>query len=292
MLSPAHSSLAQMSSAITRGSGPSIAAMVRGVDSARTGSKAARFLGYEIVVLDNDTKHDHRGQRSINAQIGLKVPADVVRAKCRPYMHHGRPVRRTERTVNSDFSIVAQYQAEFRGIAGYYQLAFNLHRLGRLKYVMERSLVKTLARKYRVRVPRIYGRYRAVLETDQGPRRGLQVTVERGEGRPPLVAQWGGISLARKIRIGSLDDPPTQVWNSGRTEIVKRLLADTREMCGSHDGVEVHHIRHLKDLSVRGRAAKPVWAQMMAARRRKTLVVCRVYHEDIHYSGRPSRRNS
>ncbi|WHM40892.1 hypothetical protein [Streptomyces sp. BPTC-684] len=73
-------------------------------------TKAARFLGYEIVVLDNDTKHDQRGNRSINAQIGLKlkVPADVIRARRRPYMHHGRPVRRTERTVNSDFSIVAQ----------------------------------------------------------------------------------------------------------------------------------------------------------------------------------------
>ncbi|WP_399477703.1 hypothetical protein [Streptomyces sp. TRM68367] len=35
-----------------------------------------------------------------------------------------------------------------------------------------------------------------------------------------------------------------------------------------------------------GRAAKPAWVQMMAARRRKTLVVCRVCHEDIHYSGR------
>ncbi|MFD0501952.1 HNH endonuclease [Streptomyces chiangmaiensis] len=63
-------------------------------------------------------------------------------------------------------------------------------------------------------------------------------------------------------------------------------------MCGSHGGVEVHHIRHLKDLNVRGRAPKPAWAQMMAARRRKTLVVCRVCHEDIHYSGRPSRQNS
>ncbi|WP_369036288.1 hypothetical protein [Streptomyces adonidis] len=37
------------------------------------------------------------------------------------------------------------------------------------------------------------------------------------------------------------------------------------------------------------RAAKPAWAQMMAARRRKTLVVCR---EGIHYSGRPLRQNS
>ena len=37
--SPAHSSLAQISSAITRGSGPSSAAMLRGVASTRYGSK-------------------------------------------------------------------------------------------------------------------------------------------------------------------------------------------------------------------------------------------------------------
>ncbi|MGW3942490.1 HNH endonuclease [Streptomyces phaeochromogenes] len=255
-------------------------------------TKAARFLGYEIVVLDNDTKYDQRGHRSINAQIGLKVPADVIRAKCRLYTHHGRPVRRTERTVNNDFSIVAQYQAEFRGIAGYYQLAFNLHRLGRLKYMMQRSLVKTLARKYRARVPRIHERYRTVLKTDQGPRRGLEVTVERGEGRKLLVAQWGGVSLKGKTRIGSLDDHATQVWNSARNEVIKRLLVDTCEMCGAHDGVEVHHIRHFKDLTVRGRVAKHAWAQMMAARRRKALVVCRVCHEDIHYGASRSRQNS
>ncbi|MGW6145328.1 group II intron reverse transcriptase/maturase [Streptomyces sp. NPDC055140] len=103
---------------------------------------------------------------------------------------YGDRCPRTSGRLN--FSIVAQYQAEFRGIAGYYQLAFNLHQLDRLKHVMQRSLVKTLARKYRVRVPRIYQRYRTVLKTDQGPRRGLQVTVERSEGRTPLVAQWGG----------------------------------------------------------------------------------------------------
>jgi len=41
---------------------------------------AARFLGYEIVVLANDHKHDQRGHRSINGRIGLKVPLDVIRA--------------------------------------------------------------------------------------------------------------------------------------------------------------------------------------------------------------------
>ncbi|WP_218024937.1 reverse transcriptase/maturase family protein [Nocardia pseudovaccinii] len=153
-------------------------------------TQAARFLGYEIVVLHADHKRGPHGHRSINAAIGLKVPLDVIRAKARPYLHHGEPIRRTERIVNTDVSIVAQFQAEFRGVAEYYRLAFNRHRLGRLKYVMERSLTKTLARKYRITVPQVYRRYRAVLDTEQGPRRGLRATLDR-DGRPPLEATLG-----------------------------------------------------------------------------------------------------
>jgi hypothetical protein len=74
------------------------------------------------------------------------VPSDVTLAKSKPCLHRGKPVRRTERIVDTDFSVVTQFQAEFRGVAEYYRLAFNRHRLGRLKYVMERSLTKTLAR--------------------------------------------------------------------------------------------------------------------------------------------------
>jgi group II intron reverse transcriptase/maturase len=252
-------------------------------------TRAARFLGYEIVVMHADHKRDQRGHRSINAGIGLKVPADVIRAKCAPYLHHGKPIRRTERTVDTDFSIVAQFQAEFRGVAEYYRLAFNRHRLGRLKYVMERSLTKTLARKYRIRVAQVYRRYRAVLDTEHGPRRGLRVTVDRDGERPPLVAQWGGISLARDATPRPLDDDPPRIWSGRRSELVQRLLADTCELCGSGDQVEAHHVRALKDLNPRGRKHQPEWVTRMASRRRKTLVVCRVCHEDIH-AGRPTRQ--
>lgn len=123
------------------------------------------------MVCDADHKHDHRGHHSINAVIGLKVPLDVIRAKLAPYPHHGKTIRRTERTIDSDYSIMAQFQSEFRDIAQYYQLAYNRHQLGLLKYVMERSLTKTLARKYRISVPQVYRRYRAVLQTENGPRR-------------------------------------------------------------------------------------------------------------------------
>jgi hypothetical protein len=130
---------------------------------------------------------------------------------------HGKPIRRTERIADTDFSIVTQFQAEFRGVAEYYQLAFNRHRLGLLKYVMERSLVKTLARKYRIRAAQVYRRYRAVLSTEHGPRRDLRVTVDRDGRRPPLVAEWGAISLARRHATASqrrsaphLERPPVR----------------------------------------------------------------------------------
>ena len=254
-------------------------------------TQAARFLGYEIVVLHADHKRDRRGHRSINAAVGLKVPLDVVHAKCRPYLHHGKPIRRTERTIDTDFSIVAQFQAEFRGVAEYYRLAFNRHRLGYLKYVMERSLAKTLARKYRITVPQVYRRYRAVLDTEHGPRRGLQVLIQRDGGRPPLAAQWGGISLARDITPRPLNDDPPRIWNGPRSELVQRLLAEVCELCGSTEKIEVHHVRALKDLNPKGQNHQPEWVTRMASRRRKTLVVCRACHEAIHAGRRTGRQS-
>ena len=55
------------------------------------------------------------------------------------------------------------------------------------------------------------------------------------------------------------------------------LLAEECEMCGSTVAVEVHHIRALRDLNVKGRREKPKWVQIMATRKRITLVVCRTY---------------
>ena len=57
------------------------------------------------------------------------------------------------------------------------------------------------------------------------------------------------------------------------------------ELCGSHQHVVVHHIRALKDLKTR---RQPEWVKTVAARQRKTLVVCRACHAGIHH-GRPTR---
>ena len=73
---------------------------------------------------------------------------------------------------------------------------------------------------------------------------------------------------------------------SGRSEIVDRLLADECELCEAEGNCEVHHIRKLADLSRSGQGDKPLWVKRMAARRRKTLVVCQHCHHEIHRTHR------
>ncbi|MBV9314355.1 MAG: RNA-directed DNA polymerase [Pseudonocardia sp.] len=73
-----------------------------------------------------------------------------------------------------------------------------------------------------------------------------------------------------------------------RNELIHRLLAERCEICeDTTAGLEVHHIRKLADLTKPGRRDKPAWMHLMAMRRRKTLVICRRCHDDIH-AGRPT----
>jgi group II intron reverse transcriptase/maturase len=257
------------------------------ITHART--EAARFLGYEITTHHNDQKQSptpgHR--RCVNGDVGLRVPQEVIRKQSQRYQQHGKPIHRKERTHDSAYSIVAGYQQEYRGGVEYYRMATNLRRFGSVQWVMGQSLAKTLAHKFKCGVNTIWKRYGATLQTRDGPRAGLKVVVERGAGKKPLVACWGGISLRRQHQ-AVLHERAPPIQSDQRTELVQRLLADTCELCGSQEEVEVHHIRALKDLKKRGRREKPEWMKRMAARQRKTLVVCRKCHDDIH-AGRLQR---
>jgi len=91
-------------------------------------------------VLYQDTKHDKRGQRCINEAIGFRIPDEKIKDKAKQYKNNGKPIHRKERTINSDFDIIAQYQSEFRRFAQYYLLAYDAHQLHGLKRTMELSL--------------------------------------------------------------------------------------------------------------------------------------------------------
>jgi len=260
------------------------------ITHARSG--AARFLGYEITILQDDAKRSRTKagdkRRSINGGVGLRVPRAVIQEKCARYEQRGKPIPRSELLNESDYTILTTYQLEYRGLVEYYRLAYNLHSLQRLKWVMEQSLVKTLAKKHKTSVTKVYRKYQREIELERRKYKILQVTVPR-EGKKPLVATWGGIPLIWDIHADPNDQPP-QIWG-GRSELEKRLLAQVCESCQATSlttQIEVHHIRALKDLNRYEGRKKPHWVEIMAARKRKTLVLCHTCHDDIH-AGRPLR---
>ena len=240
---------------------------------------AARFLGYEVTVGHDDRKIT-AGRRSVNGAIQLRVPTVVIKAKCARYMRRGKPERRPELKNEEDYSIISRYGAKYRGIVQYYLLAGDVHRLDRLHWVMLTSLLKTLACKYGSSVSKMARRYGARIETPHGPRKCMQVSVERGEGRKPLVATFGGIPLRRQKNAVLIDREPVRDAVRG-SELIRRLVAGRCELCGQAEKVQVHQIRKLADLGT-PEQPKPKWMQHMAKRRRKTLVVCDTCHASIH----------
>ena len=250
--------------------------------------QGARFLGYTVSAQIANDQLDGNRRRKVNGVIGLRVPPDVIQRWKASYLRKGKPAPRPEMLRDDDYTIVSRYQAEFRGIVQYYLLAQNVSHFGSLQWVMQQSLCRTLAAKHKSSAKKMADRYRATVQTEHGPRSCLQVAVERGPDKPPLVAQFGGIPLRRNRNAILVDRSPTR-HRTERTELLQRLLADTCELCGSTSQVEVHHIRHLKDLNRNGRQPRPRWMEVMASRRRKTLVTCRACHDEIHagkYDGR------
>ena len=248
-------------------------------------SEAARFLGYEVTTLHCDTKRTKRRDRdvpsrSINGGIGLRIPKDIVEAKCTRYMRGEKVMHRPELEYDSDYHIVLTYQLEFRGIANYYRLAYNMHTLKRLKWVMETSLTKTLAHKFKVTVTKVYEKYGAKLMVSGKEYQGLQASVPRKE-KPPLVATWGGIPLTWDAKATVEDDPPKAYGN--RTELVQRLLAEFCELCGSDREIEVHHVQAMRKLHDYPGRPKPAWVKRMIALSRKTLVLCKRCHEAVEH---------
>jgi len=185
------------------------------ITHART--SAARFLGYEIIVA-HDNRRQTTGRRSVNGLVQLRVPVDVIKAKCSRYTQGGKPASRTELMNEEDYAIISRYGAEYRGIVQYYLLAGDVYRLNRLHWVMGTSLLKTLAGKYSSTVSKMACRYKATIETPHGPRKCLRVSVNRGTKRKPLVATFGGIPLQRQKLAVLQDREPTRATAPQRAD--------------------------------------------------------------------------
>jgi hypothetical protein len=245
----------------------------------------ARFLGHEITVVRCNDLISENGFRATNAKITLLMPQEVIRKYLAAYSKGGKITPRSELLAETDYTTISRYQSVLRGVYNFYCMATNVGNRARmhyLKWILEKSLTKTLARKHKCRVSKIYERYQA--EGLDG--KVLQVVVARPR-KPALVATFGGFPLRRKPEgIGQGEFTPVVAWwapGGERSEVVQRMLADKCELCGAEGvSLQMHHIRKLADIDRPGRRPKATWEKIMAARKRKSLAVCASCHEGIH----------
>lgn len=255
----------------------------------------ALFLGYAISIYHANSKISRRSgtpvkTRGVNGNVRLGVPFGRVDDRAKQYQEKGIPTHDAGLLQHSDAHIINAYQVRYRGLAEYYKYAIDRCYLAKLKHVMEISLTKTLAWKFKTGVPAIYKKYRGNQTVNGYTYKTLQVDVPTQKRIRCIY--WGAIPL-RVVKPGSepIDDnisPYTMVPRT-RTDLIQRLQAQECQLCGSEKDCEVHHVHKLSDLKQRwrGRKEKPPWVATMIALQRKTLVVCHQCHVDIH-AGRPT----
>ncbi|MHB8627131.1 MAG: reverse transcriptase/maturase family protein [Aggregatilineales bacterium] len=249
----------------------------------------ARFLGYSISIYHADdklTRHQNVNvkKRSINGGVRLGLPHGLITEKAAWYKRKGKVISEAALLAFSDAHIIDIYQQRFRGIAEYYKYAVDRHELNSLKYVMSVSLTKTLAHKYRISCAKVVQQYRSKLEVNGERYSVLQVIVPTSKGSRTIY--WGGIPL-KVIKVGSQpikDVRYREQVQDVRSDLIRRLQANTCEICGKQTECQVHHIRKLSNLKERwaGRKQKPEWVIRMIAIQRKTLIVCVDCHKEIH----------
>ncbi|WP_225986952.1 group II intron reverse transcriptase/maturase [Streptomyces spectabilis] len=144
-------------------------------------------------MLHNDRKTSGR-RRSVNGTISPRAPRAVVSAKQARYKKRGKPSRRPELLNHDDHDIISTFGSEYRGIVQYCLRASDVFRLARLQWVMETSMLMTLANKHRSSVSKMARKYATTTETAFGPRKCFEARVEH-VGRKALVGRFGRIPL-------------------------------------------------------------------------------------------------
>lgn len=133
----------------------------------------AKFLGFDIRVTpgSNHTKRTKAGikARNFGGHVRLELSTSTIQNKLtelgalRIKSINGKevwlPKERCNLISRTDLSILEQYNGEIRGFCNYYRLANNSSKLHKFRYIMEYSLYKTLACKYRIKVTDIITRY-------------------------------------------------------------------------------------------------------------------------------------
>ncbi|WP_417173634.1 reverse transcriptase domain-containing protein [Alistipes putredinis] len=244
--------------------------------------KSAKFLGYEITVTrNNHQRRDVRGclRRTYGKRVRLNVSMATLRDKLLEYgameikLRNGKevwkPKCRSGLIFNDDLEILDRYNRETVGFCNYYLIANNCVVLHNFRYIMEYSMYKTFAGKYRSTVRKINKKYRY----------NKLFTVKYEQKGAIKSRTFYKTSFKRRTTAfnGSCDIEPYSIADVSRTNLTDRLKAEKCELCGATGKLIMHHVRNLKDLK-----GKESWERLMSARKRKTIALCPSCHRLRH----------
>ena len=244
--------------------------------------KSAKFLGYEITVTrNNHQRRDVQGRlrRTYGKRVRLNVSMATLRDKLLEYgameikLRNGKevwkPKCRSGLIFNDDLEILDRYNRETVGFCNYYLIANNCVVLHNFRYIMEYSMYKTFAGKYRSTVRKINKKYR----------RNKLFTVKYEQKGAIKSRTFYKTSFKRRTTAfnGSCDIEPYSIADASRTNLTDRLKAEKCELCGATGKLIMHHVRNLKDLK-----GKESWKRLMSARKRKTIALCPSCHRLRH----------
>ena len=244
--------------------------------------KSAKFLGYEITVTrNNHQRRDVQGRlrRTYGKRVRLNVSMATLRDKLLEYgameikLRNGKeiwkPKCRSGLIFNDDLEILDRYNRETVGFCNYYLIANNCVVLHNFRYIMEYSMYKTFAGKYRSTVRKINKKYRL----------NKLFTVKYEQKGVIKSRTFYKTSFKRRTTAfnGSCDIEPYSIADVSRTNLTYRLKAEICELCGATGKLIMHHVRNLKDLK-----GKESWKRLMSARKRKTIALCPSCHRLRH----------
>lgn len=244
--------------------------------------KLAKFLGYEITVTrNNHQRRDVQGRlrRTYGKRVRLNVSMATLRDKLLEYgameikLRNGKeiwkPKCRSGLIFNDDLEILDRYNRETVGFCNYYLIANNCVVLHNFRYIMEYSMYKTFAGKYRSTVRKINKKYRL----------NKLFTVKYEQQGVIKSRTFYKTSFKRRTTAfnGSCDIEPYSIADVSRTNLTDRLKAEKCELCGATGKLIMHHVRNLKDLK-----GKESWKRLMSARKRKTIALCPSCHRLRH----------
>lgn len=141
-----------------------------------------------------------------------------------------KPKCRSGLIFNDDLEILDRYNREIRGFYNYFSIANNCSELHNFRFIMEYSMYKTFAGKYKSSTRKINAKYR------RNGKFTVRFTTKSGAVKERYFYDLG-FKRKNPMTDAGFDIMPYSIFDAGRTSLIDRLKAEKCEMCGATESL-------------------------------------------------------